>query len=196
MTIKYQKDYELVDRYIRGDRDAGEELYRNIFPMVTASLEGMATKKGLSESEIPSVINETWMTSIRKLNCYNGSSKFSTYVIGIGKNLILERKRKLIGPEGNSLFLDDNMIMFPQSEQADYYSKEPLEIVMENEKMQALKEAYGQLKLEYRKVIELRYAGMTCKQAGELLGKSEDAVESLFRRAIVKWKKLFEEIYN
>lgn len=34
MTIKYQKDYELVDRHIRGDRDAGEELYRSIFSMV------------------------------------------------------------------------------------------------------------------------------------------------------------------
>lgn len=188
VKTKYAKDYNLVHRYLCGDRDAGQELYASIYPLVQQFIWNHTNAKTLTESVKEEILSQTMMTSVEKLEYYNGTSSFSTYVCGIAKFKILEKIKSSIKEsekENNIINIEENTSIFDN----------PLNIIIDKELRETVAKAQQMLSRDHQQVIQLRLNGMTAKQIAEMVGMSEDAVNSMFYRAIKAFKKNFENIY-
>jgi len=193
MNIKYKEDYELVHRYLSGDRDAGERLYANVYPFVLAMIKKYGATKEFTIDEIQDVAQDTFKESINKLTLYNGTSKFSTFVIGIAKRKIEEMaKYKKKACQREVELPETNIIKGIFDTEENFYTKNPLNIILEREIREEVEEVFSQLKGDYQMIIRLRCRGMRTREIAEITGKTEDAIESLYRRAIMsfrdKWK--------
>jgi RNA polymerase sigma-70 factor (ECF subfamily) len=194
MQIKYQDDYNLVHRYLTGETKAGEQLYAEVFPMLTKYVYSRTNNSIISEDDKEEIIQDVLQKSIEKLSYYNGNSKFTTYVIGIAKLKIQEvyriKKRSnaievVIGEEDDILDDSDNL-----------FNKNPLHIIIEEEQRQALETAITGLSSDHKMVLQLKMNGMKTKQIAEISGKSEEAVESMYCRAIRALRNNFQKVYN
>lgn len=73
----------------------------------------------------------------------------------------------------------------------------PVNIVIKKEQLETIQKALNMLSEDQRTILVLRiFNEMPFKQVALLAGKSEDAVDSLFRRAIISFKNNFEKIYK
>ncbi len=187
--VKHSEDYTLLDKYLSGDRESGEKLFSNAYPSIKRYV--FSCTKGdsfLSESDKEDIISESMMRAITNQHLYNGSSKFQTFIIGYSKNIILEKRRKRAKESKNVISIDDTMSI---------ESINPINIIIKKEKLETLQEALNMLSEDQRTILVLRiFNDMPFKQVAILVGKSEDAVDSLFRRAIVSFKNNFEKIYK
>ena len=185
--IKYKEDYDLVHRYLLGDTDAGYILYSGIFNFVKSYVYKTTSLDIFDDSDREDILNEIFKLSIEKLDRYNGTSKFSTFVLGIAKLKIKEKLRCKNKQNETEYKLDDTIA---------FHSKDPLAILIEREKKTAIINAINSLSDNHKQVLQLRFNGMTSRQIAVLTGKSEDAIDSMYRRALKALKKNFEKIYN
>jgi len=187
MNIKYKDDYELVDKYIQGNEEAGRILYAQIYEAVKNFIYNRTNKSPLTESNKEDIIMETFETSIRLLNRYTGESKFLTFVIGIAKNKIREYYKKLKVETENVINNNDEIYM-------KQLQKNPIDVIVDKEKNELINKAINSLSPEYMQIIRLRsYNNVPYKDISKITGKSISALESLFRRAIKKLKKILIE---
>ncbi|OPX41880.1 RNA polymerase sigma factor YlaC [Ruminiclostridium hungatei] len=191
--VKHPEDLDLLDKYLCGDRESGEKLFGNAYPSLKRYV--FSCTKGntyLSENDKEDIISESMMRAISNQHLYNGSSKFQTFIIGYAHNVILEKHRKKAKESKNIISIEDALNV----EGIDLYDN-PVKIIVKKEQIDAVKEALNMLSDEQRTIIVLRvFNDMPFKLAAQLAGKSEDAVDSLFRRAIISFKNNFEKIYK
>lgn len=194
MAIKYPEDFKLVDKYLSGDKEAGNRLYSDVYSILRYYIYNKVDGSILSEVDKEDLIFDVLKISIEKLNTYDGSCKFSTFVISFAKLKIKEtyrEKSKLINKEA----LVDNIEEYFIGVE-DYYNKNPLEVILENEKTEALKNSLQSLNKEYQVIIKLKISGKKIKEIAGMFKKSEDAIESMYLRAVKAWKRSFQKIYN
>ncbi|MEG0835433.1 MAG: sigma-70 family RNA polymerase sigma factor [Christensenellaceae bacterium] len=191
---KCEGDFYAVGRYIEGDRDAGEELFASAFPIVQGFVY-KSTKSDLcfSSTDKEDIVSESLVRSVDKLHLYNGSCAFSTFAVGCAKHVILEFRKKK-GKEQAKIISIDELI---NTSSVEKFGENPIKIVIDREKSEAIIKAIEMLSPDYKQLITLRLLNeMPFKQIVELSGKSEDAVDSMFRRAIKSFKNNFNNIYN
>jgi RNA polymerase sigma-70 factor, ECF subfamily len=187
--IKYKDDYNLVDRYLSGDKSAGEELFGSVYPILKGYVFNQTENSSLNEKDKDEIVLDTLMIAVEKLNTYIGESKFSTLVIGIAKMKILEKFRK------KKMDLSRTVDIASLSNMPTM-SRNPLEILIEKEKRQAVQRAISMLSPEHKQILTLRlFNNMPYKQLATISGKSEAALDSMYRRAIKSFIKNFKEIY-
>lgn len=195
-VIKYKDDYDLVHRYLTGDDSAGHILFAKVYPILQGFVINETKDSIINDSDRDDIILDTLKIAVEKLNIYTGNSKFSTLVVGIGKKKISEKYRKL-GLNKEKLVDIDTFIDIDSMSTIDLIGRSPLEIIIEKEEKEAVLKAISILDPEYRQILELRLLNdMPFKQMAEISGKSEAALDSMFRRAVKSLKKIFEEIYN
>lgn len=193
--IKYKDDYVLVDRYLCGDKCAGETLFANAYPVLQGYVINKTKNSILNDSDRDDIILDTLMIAVNKLNTFTGKSKFSTLVIGIARNKILEKFREK-GADINNTIDIESITDMDSTSSLGFMGKNPLKIIIEKEEKHAILRAIEMLKPEYRQILELRlFNNMSFKQLSILSGKSEVALDSMYRRAIKSFKKNFQEIY-
>ena len=90
---KYIEDYNMVHKYLLGNDEAGKELYSKTYPIVKRYIANNKNSNYISEEDKEDILDDAMMESVRKLEYYNGTSAFSTYVCGIACNKILENIR-------------------------------------------------------------------------------------------------------
>jgi RNA polymerase sigma-70 factor (ECF subfamily) len=84
----------------RGDEQAFRELYRRH----TSRLLGFAHRLlGRSGAEAEDVVQEAWIRACENLRKFRWDSSFSTWLLGIGLNLVRERQRRNSRVEHGSL---------------------------------------------------------------------------------------------
>ncbi|MFR5876593.1 MAG: RNA polymerase sigma factor [Eubacterium sp.] len=91
---EWHKDYLLVQKVLTGDNNAWNRLYKKVYPIVYGYVAKRRTKWFISYDEIDDVVNEAFKRCYKKLNIYNGKSKFSTWVCGFCRYILLENLRK------------------------------------------------------------------------------------------------------
>jgi len=92
---KRSEDFLLLDKYLRGDKSAGEELFGSIYPIVRKYVFSQTNADiYLGENDKEDIIADAMMRAIEKQHLFDGSSKFSTFVIGFSKNIIFEKRKK------------------------------------------------------------------------------------------------------
>ena len=72
----------------------------------------------------------------------------------------------------------------------------PLKIIIDKELRESIAKAQQMLSQDHKQVIQLHSNGMTARQISEMAGISEDAINSMFYKAVKEFKKNFRDIYN
>ena len=150
-----------------------EEIYRKYAQMVFKYLCSLTGDADLAEE----LTQETFYQAIRSIDRFDGSSKVSTWLCGIAKNVLFTHRRK----HKQIAALED--VTAPGVESAEdtaLAAEEKLELVRQ---MHSLSEPY-------REVMYLRaFGGLSFKEIAEITGKTENWARVTFYRAKEKLRK-------
>ena len=190
--ITYLEDYKLVSEYIEGNEECGIILYSKLFEnkMLEKFIYKYTAKSNLSIEDKQEILEETLMESVENLWKYNGNSKFTTFVIGFAQNKCREKIRK----KNNiiELELDEEQII---DEDYNYYNQDPSIIIIKKEEAKKINTAMSRLEEEDKQIIQLRIINeITAKKISEMTGENIEAIYSRYRRALKKFRKIYEEM--
>lgn len=188
--ITYLEDYKLVDEYISGNTDSGEILYAKVYEKLPGYVYHYTARSILTEEDKNEIIEETLKESIEKIYKYNGNCQFTTFVLGFAKNKCKEKIRKKSNI--TVIELEEEKIT---EEDYNYYNQDPAIIIIRKEEIEKINIAMNKLQPEDKQIIQLRLVnGITAKKISELTGENIEAIYSRYRRAIKKFKKIYEEM--
>ena len=149
-----------------------EEMYQQYAQIVYRFLMSKVRDPDLAEE----LTQETFYQAIRSSGRYDGTSKVSTWLCGIAKNVLLTYNRKHPPTED----IDDQKIHVPSAEQEALSQTMHLDLI---KKVHDLQEPY-------REVILLRaYGGLSFREIAEVMGKTENWARVTFYRGKEQLKK-------
>ena len=144
-------DRELLKGVVAGDRDAITELYNLYFPRLFAFLYRLSRDYCLTEELVNDVMLVVW----RDADKFRGSSKVSTWILGIGYRQCIKRLRKRRLP----------LVAKPQTREPQFDGCKIVELD------DVLARALDELSPEHRMMIEsVLYLGMTYREVAEIAG--------------------------
>ena len=160
------EDFKLVDEYMSGNKDSGEILYAKVYEKLSGYVHNYTAKSILIEEDKNEIIEETLRESIEKIYKYDGSCQFTKF--------------------------DEEKI---SDEDYNYYNQDPAIILIKKEEIEKINATMNKLQDEDKQIIQLRLInGITAKKISELTGENIEAIYSRYRRAIKKFKKIYEEM--
>ncbi len=169
-------DMDLARRVASGDERALEELYERfadpLFAFIYHSLDG-------NRPDAEEVWQDTLSACIRALPSYRGQSRLLTWVWGVARHKLADRRR---GQERRN----ETLFSLPPDELAELIDAGPLpeQILAQRATCARVAEVLGQLPSEYRMALAIRYAdGQSVQTVARVLGKTYKAAESTLSRA-------------
>jgi RNA polymerase sigma-70 factor (ECF subfamily) len=100
-AAKSRTDRELARAVVgRGEERAFRELYRRHTPRLLGFVHRLLGRSG---AEAEDVVQETWIRACENLQRFRWESSFSTWLLGIGLNLVRERQRSIARRMSESL---------------------------------------------------------------------------------------------
>lgn len=155
-----------------------EDIYQENYPIVYGYLLSLCGDIHLAEE----LAAETFFKAFLHPRRYDGKCKLSTWLCTIGKNLYInERKRQ-----------QRSRRLMPHPSVAP----DPEELLLEKEQLAHLYRATQQLEQPYGQVFFMRLEGLSFRQIGEAIGKSENWARVTFFRAKVKIQERMEDLYG
>ena len=155
-----------------------EDIYQENYPIVYGYLLSLCGDIPLAED----LAAETFFKAFLHPRRYDGQCKLSTWLCTIGRNLYLnERKRQL-----RSRRLSPHLATAP----------DPETLLMEKEQVAELYRTAQQLEFPYNQVFFMRLEGLSFRQIGDAMEKTENWARVTFYRAKVKIQERTEDIYG
>jgi len=167
-------DENLMQRYLSGDRQAFQDLYRRYAPQLTGLLRsGVANRQDADD-----LVQETFLHLHRARRDFREGSRLRPWLMTIALNLKREYYRRR-GRRRDSVGLE--------REPADPRQAEPAE---QQEIGQLLEGALGKLDSTSRQVLELHwFAGLPFPEVATVLGMNTSAVKVRAHRAYQSLKE-------
>jgi RNA polymerase sigma-70 factor (ECF subfamily) len=182
-------ELELRDRVLAGDREAAGQLFQAHFEGL---YEFVHYRVGGDGAQAEDIVQDTFVVALEALATFDGRSSLHTWLCGVAKNKIRERRRKR-----KALPLSD--VLDLASDDIDAVlarvSSEPLpDWVLEREETRELVGAtLSNLPPDYRRALAGKYLqGESVAQLSVALAKSPKATESLLTRARLAFAEVFE----
>lgn len=188
-TASSTKESALLERAKRGDERAFAELVRQYEDMVY----NFSFKVCRDRSDATETLQDTFVNVFRKLEQFDGKSKFSTWLYTIvANNCLMKRRRQKL--EKASVSIDEPQM--PGHDHDDAALREaslvapwnttPLDETMTKELRTLLDDAIQKLPVDYRLVFILRdLEGQSAEETAKIMKLSVPAVKSRLRRARV-----------
>ena len=149
-----------------------DEIYQEYAKTVYRFLLSRTRSEDLAEE----LTQETFCQAIRTSGRYDGSSKVSTWLLGIAKNVLFTYQRK--HPQHEDI--EDQEIPTESAEDAAIRSVERVEL---------LRKLHG-LREPQREVVYLRvYGGLSFREIGDVFSKTENWARVTFYRAKEELRK-------
>jgi RNA polymerase sigma-70 factor (ECF subfamily) len=190
-------EQELVRRAQDGDAQAFSEIVRRNEDMVY----GFAFKVCRDRNSAEETLQDTFVNVFRKLNQFDGRSKFSTWLYSIvTNNCLMKRRRRML--EASSVQLDEESGSSQPHvaegrgthAQVPRWNSTPLDEAMTKELRNLLDTAIQKLPLEYRLVFILRdIEGTSAEETATIMNLSVPAIKSRLRRARVFLREELQE---
>lgn len=188
MDLRKCSDQELVEKFIKGDKDSMEALInrhrKNVYSYILISVKNTEVADDLFQETFIKVIN-----SLRR-GKYTDKGKFLSWVIRIAHNLTIDyfRKEKNLNTCSN----DDGEVDLFNSQK---FSDENIEDRMVGEQIETdLRSLVDLLPEEQRQVILLRHYGdLSFKEVAEQTNVSINTALGRMRYALINLRKLVEE---
>lgn len=169
------KDFELMKRISKGDEHAFKELFEETHKKVYFYLFRLFKDKNLAEDILIDTYTEAW----RNARNFRGESRLLTWIIGIARNLAMNRFKKTHYFER----IDD----FPDIPD----QKNSQEIGIGN----VIQKAIEELSLKHREVLDLVFfQEMTYKEVSELLKIPVNTVKTRVFYAKKELKNILEKM--
>jgi RNA polymerase sigma-70 factor (ECF subfamily) len=187
------EDEVLLDRILKGDRDAFTELVRRY----QTSLVRLARYYVKSESSAEDVAQDTWIAVMRGLEKFEGRSSFKTWLFRIAAN----RARKTGTREFRVLNVDPvDPVSSARFNEAGMWREAPVpftELINDKlanaEVLEACRNAIRELPEPQQSVVTLRdVEGLSTREVSELLELSEANVRVLVHRGRAKIRESLE----
>jgi len=181
------KDEELVFHYMEGEDSAFVELVdRYLKPVYNFSYRLCGDKKDAEE-----ISQESFVKLWKNIAKFKQGQKFKTWFYTIVRNTTIDwmRKKKHVlfsqfDNEDGGNFIEDTLV------DTEKTAHELFEIG-ENKKI--VEKFLGEITLQYREVLLLRYhEGLDFEEIGKMLKKSVNTVKSQHRRALIILRKKLE----
>ncbi len=144
---EWYSDYLLVQEVLDGNIKVWNRLYQSTYPYVYYYVNRIHNKWYISYDEIPDVVSEAFHRCYLKLNTYMGKSKFSTWVCGFCRYILLEyyHKRRL----HNKYIVDVFNVL-----QSSNICRNPEQFVIEKERNLCLWTAYNSLTFQHQILLK------------------------------------------
>ncbi len=165
---------QLVQRLVRGDADAVEELVAtytdDLFRFVYNQMGGTV-------QDTEDVVQETFVAALRAIRRFRGESKLRTWLFSIASHKVADRQRRAMR-RPREVSLQD--VTLPQSSDGMM----PEQVLERIEVRQAVRKALMRLPPHYRTALVLKYVeNMSVRGISQVMHKSEKSVESILVRA-------------
>ena len=143
-----------------------EQFYRDNYHIVYGYLLSLCGSKAVAED----LTSETFLKAIAKIGSYDGSVKPSTWLCAIGKNLYLNERKRF----SRHVALDSVVV-------AEDTTME--EKIIEKDTAKRIEEISRKLEPPKNQVFAMRLNGLSLREIGEALGKTENWARVTFFRA-------------
>lgn len=183
-TTSHSTDSTLIRKAQAGDSHAFSELVKRY----EQTIYGFSFKVCRNKEKAEETLQDTFINVYRKLDQFNGESKFSTWLYSIVTNncLMKRRKRKI---DEEMVYLDEPPIGSYEAHDRlaiPSWNETPAEVLMRGELRSRMDEAIQKLPLDYRIVFILRdIENKGAEETAKILKLSVPAVKSRLRRARV-----------
>ncbi len=144
---EWYSDYLLVQEVLDGNIKIWNRLYRNSYPLVYNYVNRNRNRWLISHDETKDVVSEAFKRCYFKLSSYNGKSKFSTWVCGFCRYILLNYYHKY--RLQNKYIVD----IFNTSQLSNIYGN-PEKFVIEKERNLCLWTAYNSLTFKHRMLLD------------------------------------------
>lgn len=186
-------DEELVRRFNQGEADAFEELVRRYEkPLYNFILRSV--RDGDRSQEL---LQDVFLKVVQRSSEFQGSSKFSTWLYTIARNLCIDTSRKMVFRRHRSL---DAPLSSSESESATLLDRVAGEVpaadrsAIGHDLQTRITEAVDQLPDEQREVFLMReLQNMPFRDIAEVIGVPENTVKSRMRYALERLQRALTE---
>jgi RNA polymerase sigma-70 factor (ECF subfamily) len=187
-------DEELMVAYRDGDAGALDELYRRY----QGPIFGFAYRYMGNADQAQDVLQETFLRVHRGREQYSPSSKFSSWLFRIARNLCIDEKRRYWNRRvmaetemaGRDPDADTNVLQSFADDGTTASEK-----LGEDEVARRIRAAIEQLSDEQREVMILsKYQDMTYREIGDILGISTESVKQRAYRAHMRLRELLADL--
>jgi RNA polymerase sigma-70 factor (ECF subfamily) len=185
---KMISDYELIERFIKGEQSCFEQLIHRHKNKVFAYISLYIRDQALAED----LLQDTFMKVIQSVRAgkYQDNGKFISWVMRIAHNLIIDHFRRI--KQMNTISNDDY--------ESDLFNSRKLaDSTIEDDmiKRQILKDVRKMITLlpdDQREVVILRhYAGLSFKEIAEITDVSINTALGRMRYALINMRKIMQQ---
>lgn len=179
--VSEKTDERLIRAAVHGDKAAFSTLVKRYEETVYRFSYKVCRDKEKAEE----ALQDTFVNVYRKLDSFDGKSKFSTWLYSIvTNNCLMKRRRRKVDELLESL--DDPPVGADGrfTEHVPRWDETPADILIKKEFQSRLDDAVLKLPVDYRVVFVLRdLEGKSGEETSAILGISLEAVKSRLRRA-------------
>jgi RNA polymerase sigma-70 factor (ECF subfamily) len=138
-----QLDLELLERWRGGDREAGNQLVRRLFPAIRRYFRNKLT------ADYEDLVQETFTRLVHARDDFRGEASLRTYVFRISRNVLAEHLRRR--------YLRGRHFAPATSSIVEVVGRRPSSLMLELESRCMLLEALRMLSLDDQDLLELYY---------------------------------------
>jgi len=173
---------------LNGDIQAWNQLYSKSSGIVTGYAKKYLWSFGLSIM-YEDVISEAYSRAYKKLNTFNGNSRFSTWVCGIVKHVVWEESRN--HRRRKQLYQKCTF------SQLTFYSRDPCDIILESELYKSLWSAFDKLQpVEAYVLANHVIYQQTFFELSRVMHLPRRIVKNCYQKALDKFSKNFHCIHS
>jgi RNA polymerase sigma factor (sigma-70 family) len=185
---KMISDYELIQRFIKGEQSCFEQLIHRHKNKVFAYISLYIRDQALAED----LFQDTFMKVIQSVKAgkYYDNGKFLSWVMRIAHNLIIDhfRRMKQMNTVSNDNYESD---IFNSKKLADDTVEDDM---IKRQIQKDVRRMISYLPEDQREVVILRhYAGLSFKEIAEITDVSINTALGRMRYALINMRKLMEE---
>lgn len=181
-------DYELIQRFIKGEESCFEQLIRRHKNKVFAYISLYIRDQALAED----LFQDTFMKVIQSVKSgrYQDNGKFISWVMRIAHNLIIDHFRRI--KQMNTISNDDyDSDLFNSKKLADSTVEDNM---IRKQIQKDVRKMISQLPDDQREVVILRhYAGLSFKEIADMTDVSINTALGRMRYALINMRKIMEE---
>lgn len=175
VVIDRARELDLLERALRGDRHAFDELAQGY----SSSIRSMLISRNVSSADAQDILQETFIKAYVNLEKFNPEYTFGQWIYTIARNLFIDFTRRR-----RDDFLDvdgsDTPCTTPNPEQS----------VINEQNGRQLLDALERMPRNYRRMIELRfYSDLSYEEISQRLGMPMGTVKTQIHRAREKFIK-------
>ena len=164
-------DFELLDAWRAGDREAGNTLFERYFEAVCRFFTNKV------HHNIDDLIQKTFLGCVEGRDRFQKQASFRTYLFAVAHNVLRAHFR-----ERRKNITDHPLDLSTTS--SDQLTPSPSSVLAVHQEQRLLLEALRRIPLDYQLVLELYYwEDMAAPELAQVLGLPEGTVRSRLRRA-------------